>query len=152
MPPLTLSYHKKTQCYVLRGFSRPWKKRCDMFSEGNVAQCPSSRVGSPLADNNGSLAHFFKNLNLFCWMWQPAANCHGCLACFKFFLKPIKLPLLFAVGCQSHPTRFLSRIVCRGQEGPKGRKGGTLRPDFQANTKSRIFLKLISPQDTRRRL
>ncbi len=29
----------------------------------------------------------------------------------------------------SHQTRSLSRIVCRGQEHPKGRKG-TLRPDF----------------------
>ncbi len=33
----------------------------------------------------------------------------------------------------SHPTRSFSRIVCRGQERPKDR-GGTLRPDFQANT------------------
>jgi hypothetical protein len=41
----------------------------------------------------------------------------------------------------SHPTRSLSRIVCRGQEGPKGSKGEYLRPDFQANTRSRLFLK-----------
>ncbi len=33
----------------------------------------------------------------------------------------------------SHPTRSLSIIVCRGQEGPKGRKG-TLGPDFQTDT------------------
>ncbi len=37
----------------------------------------------------------------------------------------------------THTTRSLSRIVCIGQEGPKGSKG-TLRPDFQANTRPRI--------------
>jgi hypothetical protein len=40
----------------------------------------------------------------------------------------------------SHPTRSLSRIVCRGQEGPKDSKD-TLRPDFQVNTRPRIFFK-----------
>ncbi len=38
----------------------------------------------------------------------------------------------------SHPTRSLSRKICRGQEHSKGRKG-TLRPDFQANTRARII-------------
>jgi hypothetical protein len=33
----------------------------------------------------------------------------------------------------SHPTSSLSRIVCKGQQGPKGCKG-TSRPEFQANT------------------
>jgi hypothetical protein len=33
------------------------------------------------------------------------------------------------------------------QERPKGSKG-TLRPDFQANTRPRIFKKPMSPQDT----
>ncbi len=48
----------------------------------------------------------------------------------------------------SHPTRSLSRIVCRRQERPKGRKG-TLSHDFQANTRPRIFFKKpMSPQDT----
>ncbi len=41
----------------------------------------------------------------------------------------------------SHPTRSLSRIVCRGQECPKGRKG-TLRPDFQAKTRPRFFFRV----------
>ncbi len=40
----------------------------------------------------------------------------------------------------SHHTRSLSRIVCRVQEIRTGSKG-TLRPDFQANTRPRIFLK-----------
>ncbi len=40
----------------------------------------------------------------------------------------------------SHPTRSLSRIDSRGEEGPKARKG-TLRPDFQANTRLEIFFK-----------
>jgi hypothetical protein len=38
----------------------------------------------------------------------------------------------------SHQTKSLRRIVCRGQERHKGGKG-TLRPDFQANTRPRIF-------------
>jgi hypothetical protein len=40
----------------------------------------------------------------------------------------------------THPTRSLSRIVCRGQDCPECSKG-TLRPDFQANTIPRIFYK-----------
>jgi hypothetical protein len=48
-------------------------------------------------------------------------------------------PLKIVMGL-SHPTRSLSRIVCKGQERPKGRKG-TLRPDIQANTRPRIFFK-----------
>jgi hypothetical protein len=56
-------------------------------------------------------------------------------------------PLLTIMECQkaitifrglSYPTRSLSRRVCRGQERPKVRKG-TLRPDFQANTRPSIF-------------
>ncbi len=41
----------------------------------------------------------------------------------------------------SHLTRSLSRIVCRGQAGPKVSKS-TLRPDFQPNKvlRSRIFV------------
>ncbi len=38
----------------------------------------------------------------------------------------------------SHPTRSPSRIVCRGLEHPKCSKH-TVRPDFQANTRPRIF-------------
>ncbi len=49
----------------------------------------------------------------------------------------------------SNPTRSLSRIVCRGQEPPKGNKG-TLRPVFRANTRPKVFLKPMSPQDTGR--
>jgi hypothetical protein len=48
----------------------------------------------------------------------------------------------------SHLTSSLSRIVCRGQEGPKGSKD-TLGPDFLDLL---IFLKPMSPQDTERRL
>ncbi len=50
----------------------------------------------------------------------------------------------------SHLTRSLSRIVCRGQKGPKGSEG-TLRPDFQAYARPWIFLKPMSPQDTGRK-
>jgi hypothetical protein len=47
--------------------------------------------------------------------------------------------------------KSLSRIVCRGQEGPKG----TLRPNVQANIWPMLFVKklkkLMSPQETGRR-
>ncbi len=59
--------------YILRGFLRPWKKHCDVFSEGNAAYpfgCDSplqlvmavflnllGRAWKP-ADSNGRLVHF----------------------------------------------------------------------------------------------
>jgi hypothetical protein len=62
-------------------------------------------------------------------MWGPAAENNGCWACFKFYKKVRKQPLLFVQ--MPHLNKSLSRIVCKRQEGPKGSKG-TLRPDFQA--------------------
>ncbi len=46
---------------------------------------------------------------------------NGCLARFKFKKKCAKRPILSAVW-MPHPTRSLSRIICRGQEGFKAAK------------------------------
>jgi hypothetical protein len=55
--------------------------------------------------------------------------------------------ILSAEGCHTRPDHSAEKF-CRGQEHPNGSKG-TLRPDFQAITRTRIFFtKPISPQDT----
>jgi hypothetical protein len=54
--------------------------------------------------------------------------------------KKVRQKVILICNGLAHPTRSLSRIACRGQEGPKGSKD-TLRPDFQANTILRIFIK-----------
>jgi hypothetical protein len=73
------------------------------------------------------------NLNLLDQVWQPAADYNGCLARFK--LKKMREKAITISSQLSHPTRSLSRIVCRWQEGSKD----TLRPGFQANTWLMIF-------------
>ncbi len=40
--------------------------------------------------------------------------------------------------CHTRPDHSAEYIVCRGQEGTKGNQG-TLRPDFQSNTRPKIF-------------
>jgi hypothetical protein len=89
---------------------------------------PSSRVWQPVAESNGRLAHLFK---------------------FELVGKARETTITIC-SWLSHPTRSLSRIVCRGQEGPEG-SNGTLRPNFQANTWLRFF-KLKANVSTRRRL
>ncbi len=108
--------------YLSLSFTQTWKKCFDMFSENNAAH----PVGC------GSLL-------LTIWLF-------GALQIFK---KPCQKSVIICSGL-SQPTRSLSRIVYR-QEGPTGNKG-TLRPDFQAKTRSRLFLKPMSPQETGRRL
>jgi hypothetical protein len=54
-------------------------------------------------------------------VWEPAADYNGCWESFKF--KKRSLNSLFCLQRLSHQNRSLSRIVCRGQEGPKGSKG-----------------------------
>jgi hypothetical protein len=54
-----------------------------------------------------------------------------------FFALDKKRRDMFSEG-NATPIRSLSRTVCRGQEGPTGSKG-TLRPDFQANTRPMIL-------------
>ncbi len=109
---------EKTPWYVIRG-------QC----------CPSSQVWQPSADSNASLTPFLFEFKLsgsgvtaLCWQkWCT------------------KRPLLSAEGCHTRPDH--SAEYCRGQERTKGRKG-SLMPDFQANTRPRIFKKPMSPQDT----
>ncbi len=77
-------------------------------------------------------SELFLNLNLPGRVWQPAADNNG--------WNKVRQTVFIICRSLSHLTRWLSRIVCRGQEGPKGSKG-TLRLDLQANTRPRIFEK-----------
>jgi hypothetical protein len=113
---LALSYSTKTNGYLYhqRVSSPLKKKRPDMFSECN-ADHPEG-CDSPL--------------QIVMAVWRPF-----CLNS-NFLGRPlltIMVPQKAITICRglSHPTRSLSRTVCRGQERPKGRKGA-LRPDFQA--------------------
>ncbi len=92
---------------------------------------------------NGPWTHFFKIWTCFVGV---AARCSlqwlfGLLNFFKVHQTAITI-------CSRllHPTRSLRRIVCRGQERPKGSKD-ILRPDFQTNTWPRFFFKPMSPQE-----
>ncbi len=109
--------------YIIRGFLHSWKKCPDMLSEVNAARpvrCDSS------------LQTVMAVWPLFVWIQTFWIGCDSPLLTIIVRQKAITI-------CRglSHPTRSLSRIVCRGQERPKG-KIGTLR----------IFLKPMSPQDT----
>jgi hypothetical protein len=90
--------------------------------------CSRSQVWQPSADSNGRLAHFFKVLT--CWVGRDSPLQIVYNSRFECFI------------CRGlpHPTRSLSRIVCRGQEGPKDSRG-TLRPEFRANIRPWIFFK-----------
>jgi hypothetical protein len=55
-----------------------------------------------------------------------------------YYLQKAFVFLNFGEPDLSHLTRSLSKIVCRGQEGPTY-SNDTLRPDFQANSRPRIF-------------
>jgi hypothetical protein len=52
---------------------------------------------------------------------------------------------------KSAPKAIAICIVCRGQDGPKSSKG-TLRPDFQNNTRPKIFSKIQSHHKIRKRV
>jgi hypothetical protein len=64
-------------------------------------------------------------------MWQPAADNYG-----WDLKKKVRQTAITICSWMSHSIGLLSRIVYRGQEGPKGSKV-TFRPDFQANTRYR---------------
>ncbi len=119
--------------YIIRGFLHPWKKRPEGYAAHPVG-CDSS-------------LQIVMAVWRLVWIQTFWVGCDSPLLTIMVRQKAI-------IICRglSHPTRSLSRIFCRGQERPKGRKG-TLRPDFQANTRLRIFfLKPMSPQDTGRQL
>ncbi len=142
---LTFSYSSKIYDYFYPQTVSPTLKKM-LWNVLRGQCCSSSQEWQPSADSNGRLAHFFI-FELAGLVWHPAADSNGRWACFKFEKKECQMAITICRGL-SHPHRSLSRIVCRGQEGPKSSKG-TLRPDFQANTRIKIFLK---PQDTGRKL
>jgi hypothetical protein len=76
-----------------------------MFSEGNAAHLV--RCDRPLANSNGNLAHFFKNLNLLGRVWQPDADYNSCLALFKL-KKNMRQTVIAICSGLSHPTRHLA--------------------------------------------
>ncbi len=108
------------------GFSTLEKKRPDMLSEDNAAL--PVRCDSPLQIVMSVWRPFCSNPNFLGGVWQPSVDNYG-----------------------ARSLRSLSRIIFKVQDHPKGRKS-TLRHDFQANTRPRIFLKPMSPQDTGRQL
>ncbi len=114
---------KNKQLFIsTEGFSTLEKKRPDMW-----AMLPfQSGVNKPLQIIMAVWRPFCLNSNFLGRVWQPSAENNGAQKAFNIYRG------------LSHHTRSLSRIVCRGRERPKGRKG-TLRPDFQANTRPRIF-------------
>ncbi len=120
--------------YIFWGFLRPWKKRRYMFSEG-IAAHP---VG---CDSTLQI-----EMSVWCpcfWIWTSWVGHESSLQILMGVCRASNLKKGHQTAISrgmSHQTRSLSRIVCRGQEGTKGSKG-TLRPDFQANIKSRIFFK-----------
>ncbi len=80
-------------------------------------------------------------------MGQPSADSNGSLVpfLFEFQLSGSGVTVLKQLTIM---VRQRGITICRGQEHPKGRKG-TLRHDFQANIRPRIFVKKpMSPQDT----
>ena len=83
---------------------------------------------SGVTGSDGSLAHLFFYLNLLGQVWQPADDNNA-----SNFKKCVGSGL-------SHPTRSRSRKGSRGHEGLIGGKG-TVRPDFHAKTRPRVFLK-----------
>jgi hypothetical protein len=96
----------------------------------------------PSADRNGSWRPFCLNSNFLGRVWQPSAEYNG-VPKGHYYLQRAVIP---------YEITQQNTVVCRGQERPTVRKG-TLMPDFQANTRPRIFFKkAISPQDTGRQL
>ncbi len=82
--------------------------------------CPSSRVWQPSTDRNVSLAHFLFNFNFLGRVWQPSADNNGVPNSHYYLQKAVT------------PNQITRRIVCRGQEPPKGSKG-ILKPDFKTS-------------------
>ncbi len=126
---LTLSYLSKIKRYLYHQMVFPPLKKTPWYViRGQY--CPSSRVWQPSADSNDSLVGA-----LFVWIQTFRVGCDSPLLTIMVHQKAITI-------CRglSHLTRSLSRMVCRGQERSKGRKG-TLRPDFQANTRPIFFFK-----------
>jgi hypothetical protein len=69
---------------------------------------------------NDAFGILFLNLNMLGRVWETDADCNGCFECFKF--KKVRQIAITICIKLPNPTRSLSRIVRRGQEGPKGSK------------------------------
>ncbi len=146
-PPISLTWVLKHVLRTLNPFILIKNKRLVISSEGfsalekNAVRC-SQRAMLPIQWGCDSplliiwqFDTYFLSLNLLGQVWEPNADNNGCLVCF---IKKVSKTAITICSRLSHPTRSLSIIVCRGQEGPKGRKG-TLRPDFQASNRPMIF-------------
>ncbi len=99
---LTLSYSLKINAVLCpERVYLPFKKRRDIFSEGNAAH--AVRCGRPLADTVMTIWRtFLLNLNLLGRVWQPDADYNSCLALFKLKKKICaKRPVLSAAGCHT---------------------------------------------------
>jgi hypothetical protein len=107
--------------YIIRGFLHPRKNARICYQR---AMLPIQAGVTALADSNVSLGPFL----------------------FEFKLSGLYLTIMarqkVITICRrlSHPTRSLSRIVCRGQERPNSRKA-TFRPDFQPLLYHEFFIK-----------
>ena len=124
--------------YIIRGFLHPLKKLPDMLSEGNVAL--SVGCDSPLQIVMAVWRPFCLNSNFLGRVWQPSADNNGAPNGHYYLQRAVT------------PDQIIQHNSLQRAEHPKGRKG-TLRPDFQANTRSRIFFKKpMSPENTGRQL
>jgi hypothetical protein len=81
---------------------------------------------------------FFLNLTLLGRMLQPAADNKGCLARFKFLQNRAKRPLHLQQADTLDQIIQENNLQRAGHERHKVSKG-TLRPDFQTNTKPMIL-------------
>jgi hypothetical protein len=127
---LTLSYSSEINAVLCppRVSLSLKKKHRDMSSDGCAAHPVT--YNSPLQIVMAIWRTFLK----ICWVGGGGgAGYDSCLARLKFMKNAAKSHYYGIFSGLTHPTRSLSKIVCRGQEGPKGSKGN-LKPDFQAYT------------------
>jgi hypothetical protein len=120
--------------YIIIWFLHPWKKCLDMLSEGTAAH--------PVECDSPAWRPFCLSSNFLGRVWQPSAENNGAPKVHYYLQRAVT------------PDQITQQntVVCRGQERPKIRKD-TLRPDFQSNTRPRIFFKKpMSPQDPERQL
>ncbi len=100
-------------CYVLRGFSA--------LEKNTVLPIRSCRYNSSLRTKMAIWRTFLKTWS--CWVrWGSSLQSIMLFSALQIFKKCTEQPLPSAAGWK-HPTRSLSRIVCREQKGPKCSKG-----------------------------
>jgi hypothetical protein len=97
-----------------------------MLSEGNAA--PPVGCDSPLQIEMAVWRPFCLNSNFLGRVWQPSAEYNGVPKGHYYLQRAVT------------PYQITQQNSLQRAERPKVRKG-KLRPDFQANTRPRIFLK-----------